>query len=156
MKDITGTIRQLAEEALPDSSLFIVHIYTSLSGRKQSIKIKIDGDQGVSIDQCAQISRKVGRQLEEMDLIENKYQLEVSSPGLEHPLSIDRQYPKNIGRLLNIEMNDGKLMKVRLDDVKNGKLTVSAVIEEKRKEVFLDPIEIPLDSIKQAKVLISF
>ena len=52
----------------------------------QKVLVLIDGDEGVNIDDCSKISRKVGPILEEGDFMPGKYLLEVSSPGLDHPL----------------------------------------------------------------------
>ena len=58
------------------------------------ILILVDGDEGITIDRCAEISRRTGATLEEQETMSDAYVLEVSSPGLEHPLKLMRQYKK--------------------------------------------------------------
>ncbi len=157
MKDIQQQIEEIVIAALPDESLFIVAIDTSLKGKRQYVKIKIDGDQGVTIDQCAEISRKVGRQFEELDLIENAYKLEVSSPGVDTPLQFPRQYPQHIGRELHLTLTDGKEFTAKLEGVHDEKLSLIPFKEGKRNQKHYEELTtIPIDSIKEAKVLISF
>src|SRR5689334_2746025 len=64
-----------------------------------NIKVLVDGDHGISIDKLAQYNRRLYRQIEESALFPNNdFSLEISSPGLEEPLKLRRQYLKNIGR----------------------------------------------------------
>ena len=68
-----------------------------------NVKVYIDGDQGISIEKCVRYNRALYKQLEEGGLFPNgDFSLEVSSPGLDEPLKLHRQYKKNIGRLVEI------------------------------------------------------
>jgi ribosome maturation factor RimP len=99
-------IRALIEEKLADRpDLFIVEIKVV---NNIKVIILLDGDQGIGIQDCAAVSRHVGFHLEEENLIDNAYNLEVGSPGLDTPLTLDRQLRKNTGRLLEVKFNDGK------------------------------------------------
>ena len=77
------------------------------------VEIFLDADSSVTIQQCTNVARAINKQLEEKfpDLI---YELEVSSAGLEHSLQSLRQYKKNIGRNLEVHLNDGKLIEGKL------------------------------------------
>lgn len=85
-------------------------VNTSLKGQggSQKLVVTLDGDRGVMIDQCASISRQLGNKIEELDLIEGKYNLEVSSAGMGSPLKLPRQYKKNQGRTLNVKLISGE------------------------------------------------
>lgn len=121
-----------------------------------NIKVFVDGDQGVSIEKLVQYNRRLYRQLEEEGFYPNgNFSLEVSSPGLEEPLKLNRQYLKNIGRFVEVtDIEDAK---------KEGKL-ISAneteiVIEEttgkgKKTETVLHTIS--FDNIKTTIVQIKF
>ena len=121
-----------------------------------NIKVFIDADQGVSIDELAQCNRSLYKQIEENNLFpNNNFSLEVSSPGLDEPLKLLRQYLKNIGR--NVEV-------IRKDGIKTeGKLLSATetgiVIEEERghkKNKELLQHSILVENIKSTKVQIKF
>jgi ribosome maturation factor RimP len=105
-------VTALVEEKISDRpELFLVEV-KMLPNNK--LIIHVDGDEGISIQDCAAISRHVGFHLEEENTIEKAYNLEVSSPGVGEPLKLQRQYVKNIGRELSVKLNGG--------EIKEGKL----------------------------------
>ena len=121
-----------------------------------NVKVFVDGDNGVSIEKLVQYNRKLYKDIEESGFFPNgDFSLEVSSPGLEEPLKLHRQYLKNIGR--NVEV-------VRKDGIKTeGKLVTAAeseiVVEEvrgknKKKEVVTHTIS--FDNIKTTTIQIKF
>src|SRR5688500_1014286 len=100
--DLVDDIWKLVEENLsPDK--FVIEVL--ISGKKipKRVLIIIDGDQGVTIDACADLSRVLSKAFDERAYFgEDNYLLEVSTPGLDHPLKLKRQYFKNAGRNLKV------------------------------------------------------
>ncbi|GAB4241162.1 MAG: ribosome maturation factor RimP [Ekhidna sp.] len=141
-------IQNIVENALNDHpDLFLVDIKIKGNSGNQKVLVFIDGDEGISIDQCGKISRMIGAEMEEQDLMEGKYHLEVSSPGLDFPLTLKRQYQKNIGRGLEVltvkeEVVEGTLKNVNKDSI---------LLEVKGQER-----KIEFEEIKQSKVKVSF
>jgi len=83
-----------------------------------NVKVFLDGDSGITIEKCVQINRKLYKRLEEMGLYpDGDFSLEVSSAGLDEPLKLLRQYKKNIGRLVEIQLQDGTQKEGQLTDV---------------------------------------
>ena len=107
MEDLKNYIWKLSTDLIEDNSLFIVDVNVSEGGAKK-ITIKLDGDEGVSIGNCSRLSRRLGRKLEEKGEPESLYALEVTSPGLDAPLTTDRQILKNVGRLVKVKTKDGE------------------------------------------------
>ena len=90
--EIKETLLQIAEENLKDDSYFIVDIIVKgITGGKMKVLILLEADGGVNIDDCGHLSRAIGHRVETDELIEQAYTLEVSSPGLDHPLMMTRQ-----------------------------------------------------------------
>ena len=118
--------------------------------------ILVDGDEGISIQDCAAISRHVGFHLEEENTIEKAYNLEVSSPGVGEPLLLNRQYSKNIGRDLSVRLTDASVKEGKLLAVSDNDITIEAKVKEKGKKVQLMETKIEFNSIIETKVLISF
>lgn len=110
--------REIAEEYLPEDH-FIVELSFNDHQGASKLSIVLDGDNGVSIDTCALISRKVGYFLEEEEIVDDKYNLQVSSPGADAPFINIRQYYKNIGRDVNLTDSEGNEVKGTLEDVNN-------------------------------------
>lgn len=121
-----------------------------------NIKIFIDGDQGVSIDRLVQYNRRLYKQLEEENLYPNgDFSLEVSSPGLEEPLKLDRQYKKNIGRYVEVTEVEGNKKEGKLLNVNEKEIEVEEVTGKGKKMVTTIHI-IPLANIKTTKIQIKF
>ena len=73
------------------------------------IQVFLDADQGISLGVCTQINRKLYGKIEEATLFEpGDFELEVSSPGLDEPLKLPRQFIKNIGRPVEVVLKDGR------------------------------------------------
>lgn len=128
-----------------------------------NVKVFLDGDQGITIEKCISINRALYKLLEESQLFpEGDFSLEVSSPGLDEPLKLYRQYVKNTGRLVEVVLKDGRKMDGKLLEVNE----TSLVIEEtkgknlhgrpagKKKELLLH--NILFDNIKSTKLQIVF
>jgi ribosome maturation factor RimP len=147
-------IRELIAEKLADRpDLFIVEIKIV---NNKNVTILLDGDEGVGIHDCALVSRHVGFHLEEENLIDNAYTLEVGSPGLDTPLTLDRQFQKNIGRLLEIKLKEGKQTEGKLLAADENSLTIMEVVKEKGKKSKEAERNINKDEITEVKVGVSF
>ena len=118
--------------------------------------IHVDGDQGISIQDCVAISRHVGFHLEEENTIDKAYNLEVSSPGVGEPLQLTRQYYKNIGRDLSVKLSDGSIKEGNLLSVTDNDILIEEKVKEKGKKVQLVETQLEFNSIVETKVLISF
>ncbi|HEY9046162.1 MAG TPA: ribosome maturation factor RimP [Ohtaekwangia sp.] len=152
--DIAAEVKRIAESVLANSSQFIVDVIVSSKHGPKKILVLLDSDGGISIDECADLSRALSKHLDEVTWLEESYMLEVSTPGLDHPLKLQRQYYKNIGRRLKVKIKE---------KTEEGKLTAVAdekiILEQeagsgKKKEI--KTIEIPFTDIEKAFVLVSF
>jgi len=151
-KRVTELIEEkIAELQRPD--LFVVDVKMHGNGK---LVILVDGDKGIGIADCAAISRYVGFKLEEENTIETAYNLEVSSPGLDTPLTQIRQYTKNIGRDLGIKLTGGTKREGKLSALTEDAITIEEKIKEKGKKAAVIESVIPIDQITETKVLISF
>lgn len=152
--NIEERITALVNEKIADRpDLFLVEVKVHPG---QKVLILVDGDQGIAIQDCAQISRHVGFCLEEENVIEQAYNLEVSSPGIDLPLQMERQYHKNIGRSLQIKMTDGLKLEGKLLKVKPDGLILEEIIKEKGKKSTPVEREVNFSQVLETKVLISF
>jgi ribosome maturation factor RimP len=144
-------------ENLDSPDHFLVKVSVGL-GKVQEAKVQvlIDSDSGITIDECAAYSRKLGGFLEENDLLEASYTLEVASPGLDFPLSGERQFRKNIGRLLVVDCVDGTRLEGKLETFGPPGICLLITEKGKGKKVQTREIMLPLDQIKKAKVTVSF
>lgn len=152
--NIEKRVKELVEEKIADKpNLFIVDIKMHSNGK---LIILLDGDNGIGIDECVQVSRHVGFHLEEENVIETAYNLEVSSPGIDFPLSSPRQYAKNVGRNLGIKMKDGVKREGVLTGLTEDSIIIEEKVKEKGKKAQVIESVIPMEQITETKVLISF
>ncbi len=148
MDTLTKTIWEITEGTFEDENLFVVDISIS-TGRSQKVTILLDGDNGVSIDDCSRVSRAVGHEIEERDLIKNSYTLDVGSPGVDTPLKSERQFRKNTGRKLKVKLSDGSTVKGVLHSVDQDSIELAS---KKGKE----KSRITFNDIEWAKVQVTF
>ena len=116
----------------------------------------IDGDEGLPIKQCTTFNRKLYRAIEEAAWFpEGDFALEVSSPGVEEPLLLNRQYVKNIGRKVEVTLNDDTVQQGTLLKVTDVDIFIEWT-EGKGKKATQHQLLIPFSSIKSTIVQIQF
>ena len=121
-----------------------------------NIKIYLDADNGLGIEKCIKINRALYRIMEEMGMYPNgDFSLEVSSPGVDEPLKMLRQYKKNAGREVEVTLNDDTKKEGKLLVVNDDAITIGYT-EGKGKKAVSQEIEIPFANIKQTKVKVKF
>jgi ribosome maturation factor RimP len=134
--------------------LFLIDFSISES---QKIMIILDGDYGVTLQDCIDISRAIEHNL---DREQHDFSLEVASAGLSTPLKMIRQYRKNLGRVLKV-ITATQNIEAKLDDVNDSFITLSWTAREpkkigKGKETVEKSIELPYSEIKEAIVTVTF
>ena len=141
-------IRQLVEEKLEGTDMFIVELSVSSNSK---IVVEIDGMSGVAIADCVEVSRQIESNL---DRDQEDFELQVSSAGIDKPLRDKRQFEKNIGREVKIVLQDSAELKGELLEVGDSlKLKLPA---SKKKRLPEREEIIAWENIRETKILISF
>ena len=153
--DLKARIIELVHDNLMNEQHFLVDVIISSNKGPRKVLILVDGDEGITIDDCATLSRKVGFQLEEGEAIEDKYTLEVSSPGVDFPLSMNRQYKRNIGRKLKVITADNIEFVGNLLEVGEESIKLNKEIKKGKKKAF-EEVDLPFSDINKAIVQVSF
>lgn len=149
-------IKELAQSHLLDGSHFIVDVVIS-KHKPYKVSVFLDGDKGITIDDCSNLSRALSEDLDTIDLIKDNYTLEVGTPGLDHPLKLKRQYVKNTGRSIRVLRTDKSSHQGRMTEVTDTGVVLEAESKEKgKKKIEVNRIEIPFNEIEKAIVLVSF
>lgn len=148
-------ISELVDSFLQETKdLFVIDIIIKGKAPMQKVLLLLDGDEGVSIEQCASVSRQLSAKLEELDLFDNPYQIEVSSAGLDSPLKLLRQYKKNVGRNLKITLTDDSVLEGELVAVDSNEVALQLKKTKKEKEPPLK--KVAFSEIKTTFVTVSF
>ena len=133
--------------------LFLIEV-KSAPGNK--ITVLLDGDKGVTIENCTAVNKALYKFIEETQLFgENNFSLEVSSFGVDRPLVLLRQYKKNIGRTVEVVLTDGQKLEGKLLDANEEQI----IIEQKTgkgNKMTTKTTTILFNQIKHTTVLITF
>lgn len=156
MTELRQAIEELVEKHLPDDSHFVVEVKMEEKAGQTRLLVLIDADQGITIQTCAKVSRAVAEELEAKEMIGEAYVLEVSSPGLDFPLSSKRQYQKNIGRELKLTLVSGIDVTGKLTEVDSEKVKLLVKKKEKGKKATEEEVLFPFAEIKKSIVQVSF
>jgi len=151
---VVHTIENLVNQVLQNEpDYFLVELKIKPTN---NIKVFIEGDNGVSIEKCVQFNRQLYKLIESNNIFPSgDFSLEISSPGIDKPLKLERQYAKNIGRLIEIVFTDESVKTGRLLSVSKEDL----MIEEKTgkgKKAETKQFVIPFSNIKTITVQIEF
>lgn len=149
VKKITG----LVTDCLEGTDRFVVHVGVNATNQ---INVIIDGDKGVTIDHCVELSRFIENSL---DRDAEDFELKVASAGIDHPYQNLRQYKKNIGQAVQVLLKDGSVLRGILSAA--DKTAIEVKKEEKKqnkskKMVTGLPVRIPMEEINQTKGLVIF
>ncbi len=153
-------IEAFLEPLLENGKYFIVDIQFKPVRGSQKVLILLDSDEGITIQECADISRQLGNDLEAAEVVDTAYTLEVSSPGLDQSLRLPRQFRKNVGRDLKVTLTSGEILTGTLVEAKEDSIVLQLPPPKKKKkatepEPDLRP-EIALENVAKALVQVSF
>ncbi len=143
-------IKEIFRPVIENQHFMLIDLIIRGNTQNRIIEVFIDGDNPITTDDCAVVSKKLNSVIENQNLFNGKYRLDVSSPGIDKPLKFLRQYKKHLNRNFEVkyELNsEKKKLEGKLINIENETL------------IFLsknDEIRLNFDQIIKAKVLISF
>ena len=141
-------IATVVEKFIGGEDKFLVDVEVS---RGNVVDVFVDGDDGISIGECAKISRHI---VSKFDRDLEDFELRVSSPGLDKPFKLRRQYERYINREIQLVLNDGTKVKGKLLELSDDKLVIERNIGNKKKEIVNE--DHSFSDIREAKPEISF
>ena len=146
------TVENLIQPLLQED-VFLVYIKIKPTN---NFKIYIDADGGLPLEKCIKINRALYKQMEEMGLYpDGDFSLEVSSPGIDEPLKLIRQYIKNVGRFIEVFKLDDTRLEGKLLEANEEKISIE-ITEGKGKKMTINQLEVSISDIKQTKVQVKF
>jgi|SRR5690625_5181674 len=145
---------ELLEPILVERDLELVDIEYVKEGPDWYLRVFIDKDGGISIDECGIVSGELSDKLDEVDMIKGSYFLEVSSPGVERPLKTTEDFKANINKNIYVSLYahiDGeKDFEGILTNFENDIATIEYKVKTRKKQV-----EIPFNKIAQARLAVA-
>jgi ribosome maturation factor RimP len=155
MSKVTEVVEDLLTPILSNLDLELVDIEYVKEGKNWFLRIYIDKDSGVDIEECGLVSERLSEKLDELDPIPHNYFLEVSSPGAERPLKKEKDYQKAIGKNVLIKtyepIDDEKTFEGILKAFDGETVTIEVKIKTRKKEVL-----VPFDKIASARLAVTF
>ena len=116
----------------------------------------VDGDNGITIEKCVSLNRSIYKLIEEASMFPGgDFSLEVSSPGLDEPLKLLRQYKRNVGRQVEVLLKDGDRIEGKLVSVDEDKITVEEITGKNKKKETKEHILL-FENIKTTKIQVVF
>jgi ribosome maturation factor RimP len=157
MEDLKTKINGWITEYIGDGPIFLVDLSISKGLKRSLVTILVDTMEGITIDACALMSRKLAHHIEENLWIEEAYNLEVSSPGLDFPLTQGWQFEKNLGRTVKVWMKEGDPVMGTLQGHTADSIQVLTEKTVKhRKVVAKEPTWFALKDLDKIRVQVSF
>jgi ribosome maturation factor RimP len=142
------TLLDLLRPPLADGGLDVEAVEISSAGRRRVVRVLVDKDGGVTLDDLAAATRVVGARLDETDALgERPYTLEVTSPGIDRPLTEPRHWRRNVDRLVSLTLTDGVAVTGRILRADDDTATI---------DVDGDPRQIGYGYVAKARIQIEF
>ncbi|MGP7817469.1 ribosome maturation factor RimP [Niallia sp. 01092] len=155
MSKVTALVEEMVHPILEDLQLELVDIEYVKEGPNWFLRVYIDKDTGVDIDECAAVSEKLSEKLDEVDPITENYFLEVSSPGAERPLKKDKDFEKAIGKNVLVKtyepIDNEKAFEGTLLSFDGVSLSIEIKVKTRKKTV-----QIPYDKVAKARLAVTF
>lgn len=149
---LSDKITELVQPAVESAGFFLEDVHVVSPGKHRIVTCIVDGQTPLNLDQVTSVSRDISEILDAADFMDDTaFTLEVTSPGVDRPLTLGRHWKKNINRLVKVVKHDGSVINGRITSVEESHALLSEDIKGKSKEhtvVFAD--------IKRATVEIEF
>ncbi|MGE7903652.1 ribosome maturation factor RimP [Peribacillus sp. NPDC094092] len=154
-KKVTEVVEELALPILEELQLELVEVEYVKEGKSWFLRVYIDKETGVDIDDCGNVSEKLSEKLDEVDPIPQNYFLEVSSPGAERPLKKEKDFLNAIGKNVYIKtyepILDEKEFEGILTSFDGEEVTLEVKIKTRKKTIV-----IPFEKVAKARLAITF
>jgi ribosome maturation factor RimP len=145
-------IAELITPALQEAGYYLEDINVVSPGNHRIVTVIVDGETALNLDQVTVASKLVSELVDEATFMgETPFTLEVTSPGIDRPLTLPRHFAKNVTRLLKVTQSDGVVLTGRITSNTDMDVTLSVVEKKETREVV-----IALADIKRAVVEIEF
>lgn len=145
-------ISELITPALQQAGYFLEDINVVSPGNHRIVTVIVDGESALNLDQVTVASKLVSELIDEASFMgETPFTLEVTSPGIDRPLTLPRHFAKNVTRLVKITKSDGAVINGRITSNTDADVTVTVTEKKETKEVI-----VALADIKRAVVEIEF
>lgn len=154
-KKVTQVVEELVTPILNEEQLELVDIEFVKEGKNYFLRVFIDCEQGVGIEECSRVSEQLSEKLDEVDPIAFPYFLEVSSPGIERPLKKEKDYYQAIGKNIYVKtyepIDSNKEFEGQLQHFDGETLIILIQVKTVKKEV-----QIPLKKVASARLAVMF
>ena len=145
-------IAQLVTPSVEEAGYFLEDVHVVTPGNQRIVTCIVDGESALNLDQVTSASKIISGLLDEASFMgETPFTLEVTSPGIDRPLTLPRHFAKNVTRLLKVTLNDGNVVTGRITSSSDNSVLLEVVEKKVSKEVTVE-----LTDIKRAVVEIEF
>jgi ribosome maturation factor RimP len=155
MSKVTEVVEEMAAPIIAELGLELVEVEFLKEGKNWFLRVYIDKDHGVDIEECGLVSERLSEKLDEVDPIPHNYFLEVSSPGAERPLKKEKDFEKAIGKNVFVktyEPIEGEKTFEGILTRFDGNIVAIEVKVKTRKKTF----EIPYEKVANARLAVIF
>lgn len=154
-KKVTEIVEEIAQPIIDELKLELVDLEYVKEGKDWFLRVFIDSETGVDIEDCGMVSERLSEELDKQDPIPHLYFLDVSSPGAERPLKKEQDFHKAIGKQVAIKtyepIEDSKLFEGKLLSYTGETVTLAIMIKTRKKEV-----QIPMSKVASARLAVAF
>ncbi|MFZ5943664.1 MAG: ribosome maturation factor RimP [Bacillota bacterium] len=148
MAKIEDVVSEIAQPIIEQNNMELVDVEFVKEGQEWFLRIYIDKENGIDLEDCEKISRLVDKELDEKDLILQSYHLEVSSPGIERPLKTTKDFIRFQGSMIQVKT---------FVAIEGKKKFIGELISADQQEIFVkvgqDQVNIPRDKISKANLV---
>ncbi|CAB4600622.1 unannotated protein [freshwater metagenome] len=148
---LQDSLVELLRPAVENAGFFLEQVLVSNPGNHRIVTCIVDGPKPLNLDEVTVVSRLISELLDESTVIDDAFTLEVTSPGVDRPLTERRHWEKNVTRIIAMVMNDGTALTGRLTELRAGDATFVENIKGRMKTHI-----IVLADIKRANVEVEF
>jgi len=144
-KQIDGRLKQIVENAVSSRGVELIDLFHVRSSKRQIVRVVIDKVGGLSVEDCAEVSRRVSADLDMAEVIPGRFTLEVSSPGIDRPLKTAADFRRKVSREVSVRLAEPGLepeaVEGTIDAVTDNSVTVGGRI-------------LPLDRVVEGKLIV--
>lgn len=144
MTSLEKKIEELVKPIIENLGYKVYDVIYQKEGKDNYLKIFIDSDKGIDLNDCEKVNNSVNDILDEKDYIKAQYYLEISSPGLERNLRRDEQFLDNINKKIEVHL---------YNSINNNKTVTGILKEYNENNIVIDDIKIEKSNITSAKTI---